>query len=999
MNTTALRLGKIDLTGFRGIERRLGLDFGRRLTIIYGGNATGKSSVAQGVEFALSGQVRDVEGGLLPARYLANARAATTGRVSLTLDDGAVLSSATDELRPEIERRFREIGEVDWPDRQPLPLTTTHVTTQGMLARILGSANVVTRNDLSGLCAGAYLRSLVSRSSKLADHFRQASSGRNIQSELADARATYSTAKLLYDSLLTTGQMTPQVTAAAVKIKLRDLNARLNLPEPTSIDVALSRLEGQLQNMESQLQTLQRLLSRSRELGQYEAELNELRSQLELAQKVRADLLEKKTAAGALLQKTAEALRDAVDWRANLLDQMASYERHQQSVSAIAAFQARLRDVQVNAQQIKDDIQRLRQEVEMARNDLAKRSTRLAQARQSRQVSDMQRSALQRAMAALSQLPDERDPELEAGNDSLSKELAELNGSAELIVSELRDAKQEEAVISARLVDISKSGERFLAAASEMRSYVKDSRCPLCGHDHGSIEALEQSIRLVSASAVKGAELLQREFESISQRRQTLESRQQQMQIRIAEGRAKSSRITATIEKRAQDRANIILGIEDSLRRAGVSVPLDPPSLRQIQAEVEAKIASLDEEIRDETSGEREEESRRSQSERTLAARVSEAEQSERLVVEMNEQIARLRAGLGAGMSPEQIAKNKAGLAEVEQRVQTLELEHGEAQAKLSESERAIVEKASEIAGIESRLQAVQGFLDAFDVELKTVGASRNVHSILETEQRVRDGRDEFAALRNRAQEIKQDARVLEQSRTLSTAQEALTTAEQSMISVQKRQQRLQERAVQFKKLHQRLETSQNDTAELVLSSIRRPVQTLFQAMTAGCPWEIEFRLENGKVSPVLADGATHDVAATSVLNSAYVNVAAIALRLALASQQRWTRLRTVILDDPILEMDLLTQSALIDGLEAVLVSNFAPWSDLQFVLTTWSEDFAVMAAHKLAHLNYGEGEHTTVSGTPIDNEFVIHRLSLQQDGAIAAQRHVPRWQAEASAA
>jgi hypothetical protein len=999
MNTTPLRLTRIDLTGFRGIDRRLGLDFGRRLTIIYGGNATGKSSVAQGVEFALSGQVRDVDDGLLPTRYLANARAATTGRVSLILDDGALLSSATDELRPDIERRFREIGEVDWPDRHPLPLTTTHVTTQGMLARILGSANVVTRNDLSGLCAGAYLRSLVSRSTKLADHFRQASSGRNIQSELADARSAYTTAKLLYDSLLTTGQITPQVTAASVATKLRDLNARLNLPEPTSVDVALSHVQGQLQNTELQLQTLQRLLSRSRELGQYEAELAELRRQLELAQKARADLLEKKTGAGASLRKTAEALRNAVDRRANLLDQMASYERHQQSVSAIAAFDARLRDVHVNAQQIKEDIQRLRQQVEMARSDLAKRSTRLAQARQSRQVSDMQRSALQRALAALSQLPDEHDPGLEATRDSLTQELAQLNGSVESILSELRDAKQEEAVISARLVDISKSGERFLAATNEMRSFVTDGRCPLCAHDHGSIEALQQSMALASAAAVKGTELLQRQFESISQRRQTLEIRQQQTEFRIAEGRAKSSRIMSAIEKRAQDRTNIVLGIEDSLRRAGASVPLDPAGLRQIQAEVEAKIATLDEEIRDETSGEREEESRRSQSERELAARVSEAEQSERLAADMNDQITRLRAGLGPGMSPEQIAKNKTELAEVEQGVQTVEQQHGEAQAKLSELERAIAEKASELAGIESRLQAVQGFLGAFDVELKTVGASRNVHSILETQQRVRVARDELAAFRNRAQEIKQDARVLEQGRAFSKAREALTTAEQSMISVQKRQERLQERAVQFKKLHQRLETSQNDTAELVLNSIRRPVQTLFQAMTAGCPWEIEFRLEDGKVSPVLADGTTHNVAATSVLNSAYVNVAAIALRLALASQQKWTRLRTVILDDPILEMDLLTQSALIDGLEAVLVSHFAPWGDLQFVLTTWSEDFAVMAAHKLAHLNHDDGERATLRGAPIEDEFVIHQLSLQPDGAIAAQRHVPRWQAETSAA
>jgi hypothetical protein len=102
----------------------------------------------------------------------------------------------------DIERRFREVGAVDWLDRQPLPLTTTHMTTQGMLERVLGSANVVTRNDLSGLCAGAYLRFLVSRANKLANHFRQASSGRNIQSELSDTRAAYDTAKLLRNSLL-----------------------------------------------------------------------------------------------------------------------------------------------------------------------------------------------------------------------------------------------------------------------------------------------------------------------------------------------------------------------------------------------------------------------------------------------------------------------------------------------------------------------------------------------------------------------------------------------------------------------------------------------------------------------------------------------------------------------------------------------------------------------------------------------------------------------------
>ena len=58
MITGPLHLSRLDLNAFRGIERTLGLEFGRRLTIIYGGNATGKSSIAQAIELAISGQVQ-----------------------------------------------------------------------------------------------------------------------------------------------------------------------------------------------------------------------------------------------------------------------------------------------------------------------------------------------------------------------------------------------------------------------------------------------------------------------------------------------------------------------------------------------------------------------------------------------------------------------------------------------------------------------------------------------------------------------------------------------------------------------------------------------------------------------------------------------------------------------------------------------------------------------------------------------------------------------------
>jgi len=189
--------------------------------------------------------------------------------------------------------------------------------------------------------------------------------------------------------------------------------------------------------------------------------------------------------------------------------------------------------------------------------------------------------------------------------------------------------------------------------------------------------------------------------------------------------------------------------------------------------------------------------------------------------------------------------------------------------------DRAIAERRSEIAGIARRLAVVEAFLESLDTELKSVGAARDVRTILDIEQRTRQRHDELLMLKSKASEIKQDQGVLEQSRAVLSAQQQLRAAEQTLKSVQNRQQRLQMRSAQFKNLYESLEGLQNDTAEIVLENIHRPVSVVFQAMTAGCPWDIEFRLEGGKVNAVLTDGSVRDVAATSVLNSAYVNVAA----------------------------------------------------------------------------------------------------------------------------
>jgi exonuclease SbcC len=998
VSTRPLHFSKIELMAFRGIERVLPLDFGRRLTIIYGGNATGKSSIAQAIEFAISGRVRDQEDGLITGGYLPNTRGAGPGSVSLTLDEGTVLFGATDHPLSDIERRFREVGAVDWPERQPLPITTTHITTQGMLARVLGNANAVTRNDLSGLCAGAYLRSLVSRAQELDEHFRQASSGRNMQAELRHARANYDTAKLLHESLRASSQAT-DLSSTAIDSKLRDLNAKLNLPELTSLVAALSHLDDQVQKGENVLRILEGLLARTRELGQHEAELAELKKQRYEASGAASKLQERKAAVIEALAKKAEQFKQLTSQRTSLLDVIAAHERHQQSVSAISALEDRLREVASNGQRAKEDIQILRHELEGVRSDLLAHSTKLAQLRQARQVAEVQRNAMELAIAEIIALPADHDSELERRLEILRQGLNDLERSAETTSRDLKGAREKATFIGGQLSAISRSGERFLAVSTQMRSFLTDSHCPLCGHDHGSAEALAQSMERVSASVLSGADELRREFEGVSKVREEYESRQVHLAGRIEETRVMISELTIAIESRAEQRRAAISRIERSLKSAGLAFPLETEVLRRGQNDIAAAIARLDQEIRDCSKSEGEDEARRFELERALAAKSSEGEQLQRLAVELNEQAGKARATLGAGSTAEEIEKDKADLAEIEPLVKALDREQGQTQANLFDLDRAIADKKAEVAGVERRTQAVEAFLNSLDAELNSVGASRDIRSLVDMQGRARQQRDNLVLLKTRALEIEQEQRILEESRAILKAREQLNAAEQSLRSMHNKQRRLQERSAQFKSLHEALNGLQEATAEIVLEKIRKPVGIIFQAMTAGCPWDIEFRLEDGKVSAVLTGGSARDVAATSVLNSAYVNVAAIALRLALASQQRWTRLRTVVFDDPILEMDNLTQSALIDGLEAVLTSSFEPWEDLQFVLTTWSEDFAVMAAHKLAHLNDNNHRQTTPTACAFVDNFVIHHLSLDLDGKIVSERHVPHWRKVASAA
>ena len=990
MSPSPFHLSNVSLHGFRGIERDLELAFGRKLTIVFGGNATGKSSVTQALEFVLSGQISDFDAGRIPSEYLSHAHATSPGSVKVSFTNGKDISASTDQSRSSVDAGFRALDAVDWPERQVLPIATTHITTQGMLARVLGTAAPVTRNDLSALCSGSHLRFLVTRAQKLTDHFRQASSGRNIQSALRDAIAKYNTALLLRQALTTSEQ--PSFSQASLEARKAELCHTAGLPEDSTLETLAASLQFKREGLDRHLRTLQSLLDRTRELGQNEAELTALQEQARLLEAQLSELESARHADAAAIDSLAEQMRAFDAQRITALDVLSKHELQQQALAAAAALEARLVEVRSSHNRAKDRLATIDAALTDARDEFARRSAAQLDATTEKTVVDGRLAVLERVFGALTSLHSVDAAEFDSRIAAHESELAALDTKREAVQLSLSASRDREATLFAKLDDAGKREEHLQTALLAIRTAATDSHCPLCGHDHDTVAALITAANALADSRHSDADHLRVEYDAAVRARMSYESHLSHCSASIAAAESQLRQLKQARDKRSGEQRQIRAELGQQLKDAGCDFALSADALVHSIQDLMAGRPLMDEAVRRAADGVRTVEQRRNELERELATTSAEAGQLSRLASELQGLSEAAKERTTPTVSPDAISAARAQLANLDSAAKAMERELGQLQATRSERDRSIASSTAELAGVTRRREAVAGLLRMLDTELDRAGVSRDPETVLNAERAARQDRENVLLALERTSEVTQQQKILDDQRMFVTADEQVRATQAEVGLLQERQRDMEAKSILYSTLHGDLARLQESAAEIVLNSIKAPVKVIFQAMTAGCPWDIEFKLEDGTVSAVLTDGGTKDLVATSVLNSAYLNVAAIALRIALAGQQRWTSLKTVVLDDPILEMDHLTQSALIDGLEALLLSTEAPWKDLQFVLTTWSEDFAVMAAHKLAHLNGSPSTSGDQGPVSSRDNFVIHRLGRDPHGTIGAVVHVPRW-------
>ena len=983
-----LHISGLTVSGFRGVERSLPLDFGRRLTMLFGGNAAGKTSVVQALEFALSGQVLGPDDTALPARYLQNMQRSGPGSVSVRFfETPDTLTASTLEAKNIVARRCRDFAVVDWPERQELPFGLTHITSQGLLASVLTNKRI-SGHDLTGLCAGPSLRMLVGRAERVANHFRQAATGRNIMTELERSRERYEAAKAKRDAI---SAATPTLTidAESLRQQCSRLAARLDAPSSAAETDTLTRWVMNQRDRSVELHGLiSALMSRVGEIGRQESEANEAENVIRSLESAIAESQRRCDDLRGQLEILAVGAEEQRQARRRLADTLEAAARQEEWVQTLERARLTLADVRAQATAADLASKAATARLEAVTACGVRLQASLLQAQLRREQAAARLSALHRLAALDTVIAESSVERLRSTVSSLSQELCSLEEQRQLAYAAVSDARATEQAAEELVARVSATAARLAASVDELRLHALDGRCPLCGHQHASQAALMAAIEAIAVSNFGGPHTAQKEFTDAAARRRESVHAEAALAQAVADRRTMldaaerdldiaERSLSAAIAERATISARMNVAPETSVGETPTMIEeadTDAKKIAQEVAKLAEEVAGVDEERRAALQTAIFEEQRLASAQSRVTEAAAVAQELEARPVKPISVAERTSAADGVERLDRQIANGQFAADKLRGEVASIEAD--------------VVRLKGELQSPKRRSEVAAAWLAQVDADLNRVGLARSdLGHLAVLDQATSTRLNELEAAAHELETIAKGFGALSEHRLLVEAEDDLCKAEADLRERVERHGRLQRIHRRCAKLEEDLLSQQSAIAGKVLEATRTSNELLFWAMSGGAPWTLGFALEEQRVVATLLQGASRHPA-LNVLNAAYLNVAAVALRLALAAQQRWCRLRTAILDDPILELDPLTQAGFLDGLESLLTSRTEPWSDMQFVVTSWNEDLATLAAHRLAHLN------------PVGrDDFVIYRLGTNQGGDVTAERFVPRWREKSAAA
>jgi len=492
------------------------------------------------------------------------------------------------------------------------------------------------------------------------------------------------------------------------------------------------------------------------------------------------------------------------------------------------------------------------------------------------------------------------------------------------------------------------------AAMLTLRTHSKDGVCPLCGHPHTSQDDLQREIdaRLVGISAT--ASCFQREGQELDQQKTSVRGKLATVDDELAQLRRQRDNAGRQIELLLQTSREL----EEKALRVGA--PLERAALERTLASQRDAAVTIKTELGLAQAG------AKSTQQQLLEARAGSAALSERLAAdrssldqlliqkaEIDRQInlcEPVTGGVDAAIEAAQerlVAKRaeyeaKVAATATMQRDLSAERERGsELGNSVGAAERTLIEVTNAISSLTARLRSLKLSEDTSSDQLREIqaAAQANERKALEFS----DSLERFKAQQKRE--------VLERERDELRRQEAELAATKRRLQHSRSQIEAAsaEAAIWEAKLGQRVK----DSVSHRLNQHRIESFRLFQSMIPA-PYLFEditvTQDEDGVRLGLRYRDVSREVGEPRYfLSSAQANVLALSYFLSFASRQRWCKLRTVLMDDPVQHLDDLDAVAFLDIVRALVISSAKPRR--QMIISTCDYNLYALMIRKFSCL------------------------------------------------
>jgi len=743
---------------------------------------------------------------------------------------------------------------------------------------------------------------------------------------------------------------------------------------PEDAEIFSASVRGAINERITTLDERSKLLAQLEAMNQQHPDRLKRRRELhEMVEKARENLVE-------LLKKentTAEYLKNLDAGISELNLNISEKSKNFNSLQMLHGLQRQWAELTAAQEKTSNKIAQIQSELGLARSKLEKHETALNLAK--KEVGDYVRatentsSNLEKLRALRTSLPtymtsQGKIRQLKSQVDMLNKKRSDL--LEEIAKLQSQDFKFTERInaVNRKISGMKASLQEAADLIARLKQYAAGSKCPLCGHTHPSSKALQDAMDIQMKDVPVAFQEAGKELQDLSDKlvilNANLEGYEKELkQVDDAPRKAQSEREETVLIIHKIEANSVALGVsltpedlEGSINQCQASLSDLQTNCRQAderfnKAEKQLKDAkgttqSLEDVLGKHTEVYRKHEHKLDDVELKVIdiGMPNESKLPANQVLGLVEAIRPQLADLNRQKSEQETARDKVQSEWDACRTERMKLE-----SSLAEWERTLGRLTSDI--------------EDFHFRCKTIGLPLDASSdvIAEARNRLSQDKDRLYSAMQIVERYEWVLKATELERESEKLHLLIRNAEQTVNQRNGEIEKLREAANETESWISGLSESVNLSVKTKIDAHEPEIMRLFKAMIP-CPFLFDkVTMKRGGAGLELGlryRGQEEDAGEPRFfLSNAQANVLALSIFLSFATGQNWSKLETILLDDPVQHLDDLDAVAFLDNLRAAALGKFGPRK--QIVVSTCDKNLYLLMLRKFGLLE-ADGLHFT---------------------------------------